>query len=167
MSVTTNGVVWFDQAFNELIGHEGGYVNNPDDPGGETKYGVSKRSYPDIDIKTLTLQRAKDIYYRDFWAATAADKMKTYDLAYAVFDAAVNSGVSASKKWLQMALKVEADGKLGVKSLAALSNLTAEQERVAAARMLGYRLDAMTYMRWSTFGKGWARRIAALLQYLD
>jgi lysozyme family protein len=57
----------FDQAFTRLLGHEGGYVNNPADPGGETNWGISKRSYPQVDIKALTQQQAKWIYQRDFW----------------------------------------------------------------------------------------------------
>ena len=53
--------VW-DSAFDLLMLNEGGYVNNPNDPGGETKYGVSKKAYPDIDIENLTLEQAKKIY---------------------------------------------------------------------------------------------------------
>ena len=57
----------FDVAFERLIGHEGGYVNNPSDPGGETKFGISRRAYPSEMIRTLTLQRAKELYLRDCW----------------------------------------------------------------------------------------------------
>ena len=158
---------WFEQAFDALIGHEGGYVNNPKDPGGETKYGIAARSYPHIDIKSLTLDDAKTIYYNDFWRPSGASSVKTYDLAYAVFDAAVNSGVVQSKKWLQRGLRVSPDGIIGVKTHKAMEALTEEGELVVAARMLGYRLSDMTDMRWSTFGKGWARRIGAILQNLD
>ena len=51
----------FDEAFDTLIGHEGGYSNDPRDPGGETRYGISKRAYPDVNIATLTLEQAKFI----------------------------------------------------------------------------------------------------------
>ena len=57
----------FEEAFTRLIGHDGGYVNHPSDPGGETKFGISKRAYPGEDIAGLTLQHAKNIYYRDYW----------------------------------------------------------------------------------------------------
>ena len=65
----------FDVAFEKLIGHEGGYVNDARDPGGETKYGISKRAYPDEDIAGLTLERAKQIYRRDCWARRIADNL--------------------------------------------------------------------------------------------
>ena len=61
----------FDRAFRFLIGEEGGYVNDPADPGGETKFGISKRAYPQLDIKSLTLDQAKAIYRRDYWASPA------------------------------------------------------------------------------------------------
>jgi lysozyme family protein len=57
----------FNGAFEILIGHEGGYVDHPDDPGGETKYGISKRSYPEVNIAALTLDKAKAIYREDYW----------------------------------------------------------------------------------------------------
>ena len=63
----------FDQAFETLIGHEGGYVNDPRDPGGETKYGITKRQYPGEDIPNMTLVRAKDIYQRDYWWKAGCD----------------------------------------------------------------------------------------------
>jgi lysozyme family protein len=63
----------FDEAFELLIGHEGGYVNNPNDPGGETKYGISRRQYPGEDIANMTLERAKTIAKRDFWGPAGCD----------------------------------------------------------------------------------------------
>ena len=63
----------FNQAFKTLIGHEGGYVDDPEDPGGETNFGISKRSYPQEDIPNMTLERATEIYQRDFWWAAGCD----------------------------------------------------------------------------------------------
>ncbi len=57
----------FNKAVRIILAHEGGYVNHPADPGGETNMGISKRSYPDLDIKNLTVAMAKEIYFRDFW----------------------------------------------------------------------------------------------------
>ena len=57
----------FDAAFDRLIWHEGGYANDPDDPGGETNWGISKRAYPNLVIKALTREQAREIYQRDFW----------------------------------------------------------------------------------------------------
>jgi lysozyme family protein len=65
----------FDSTFDRLIGNEGGYSNDPADPGGETNWGISKRSYPNVDIKKLTKDGAKAIYLMDFWSPLSADKM--------------------------------------------------------------------------------------------
>ena len=89
----------FDTAFLLVIGVEGGYVNNPEDPGGETKYGISKRAYPDLDIRNLTLAAAKAIYLRDYWTAHHCDQME-WGKALLVFDCAVNGG--PADRWYSM-----------------------------------------------------------------
>ena len=93
----------FDEAFDILIGHEGGHVDHPNDPGGETKYGISKRAYPDVNIAALTLDDAKAIYREDYWDRVRADELPA-ELRFPLFDAAVNSGVAQSIKWLQRAV---------------------------------------------------------------
>lgn len=146
----------FDDAFEILVGHEGGYVNDPNDPGGETKYGISKRSYPAENIGAMTLDRAKTIYKRDFWDKARCDELDPV-LAFQVFDAAVNSGVSASVKWLQQAAGAVADGAFGPNTMRAVQAIPAG---ALAARMTGWRLLAMTDMRgWRNYSKGWARRL--------
>jgi lysozyme family protein len=150
----------FDQAFEILIGHEGGYVNNRKDPGGETKFGVSKRAYPSVDIANLTLDQAKAIYRRDFWAPAGCDNLPE-GVRFHVFDMAVNSGLRPAIKMLQRAAKVNDDGVLGPASLAAIRALDAS---TLIARFNGARLKFMTDLpTWDTFGQGWARRIAANL----
>ncbi|MGI0106723.1 glycoside hydrolase family 108 protein [Salinimicrobium sp. WS361] len=121
---------YFKKAFIELIGIEGGYVNDPTDRGGETKYGISKRSYPHLDIKNLTLQQAEEIYYRDFWKANGLDNIIKYELALELFDTGVNMGVGVAPRFLQEALNLMnrnqrdfpdlvVDGKIGPVSIAA------------------------------------------------
>lgn len=110
----------FRAVFKDLIGVEGGYVNRPHDPGGETKYGITKRSYPLLDIKNLTLDHAYDIYWSDFWLALGCDKL-AIGLDRFVFDFGVNSGVPTVARKLQAACGTLADGKIGPKTLAALS----------------------------------------------
>lgn len=150
----------FDQAFEQLIGHEGGYVNDARDPGGETNWGVSKRSYPAVDIKALTLDGAKAIYRRDFWDKCRADELPPA-LRFDLFDGAVNSGVGQSVKWLQQAVGATPDGALGPLTLAALSELSELSAPAVAARYNGHRLLFMTNLKtWSAFSGGWARRIA-------
>lgn len=89
----------FDKAFEIVIGHEGGYVDNPRDPGGRTKYGISQRSYPKLDIKNLTLDQAKQIYFDNYWKASGADKYP-WPMSYFIFDVAVNSGVGRARQLL-------------------------------------------------------------------
>ena len=154
-------MTWFDQCFKQLIHSEGGYVNDPKDPGGETKFGVSKRSYPDVDIANLTLEQAQVIYRRDFWQRARCDELPPA-IAYLVFDCAVNSGIGQAVRFLQRAVGVADDGQIGPMTLAAVNRVDAES---LAARFLGQRLDFMTRLTtWDVFGKGWARRVAEQLK---
>lgn len=157
----TTPIVRFDAAFKKLINHEGGYVNHPRDPGGETKFGITKRSYPHLDIKTLTLDEARAIYRRDFWDALQCDALPAA-VRFQVFDAAVNSGRGNAARWLQAAVDVATDGYVGPITLqAALSYSPA----ALIARFNAERLAFMTRLTtWPTFGKGWARRIAENLR---
>ena len=151
----------FDEAFAKLIGFEGGYTAGIGDPGGETRYGISKRSYPAEDIRNLTLDRAKQIYFRDYWAAAGCELVPD-GAKFDLFDMAVNSGVKQAIKTLQKALDEVDDGVIGPNTLQSLQTIPAPR---LVARFNGYRLDLMTSLpTWAQFGKGWARRIAANLQ---
>lgn len=155
----------FDLAFDALLGHEGGYVDNPKDPGGATRWGITERVARSNGytgrMQDLPVSVAKQIARVEYWDAVKADKLPE-GLRYAVFDAAYNSGVSQATRWLQRALEVRDDGFVGTQTV--LAALQAPVDRTLA-RMLGMRLEFMaTLPTWSTFGKGWARRIAALLQ---
>jgi len=152
---------WFDQCFDTLISHEGGYVNDPRDPGGETKFGISKRAYPQVDIKNLTLGAAKEIYKRDYWDRAQCDKIPP-SVAYVLFDAAVNSGIGQAIRFLQRAVNVADDGVIGPMTIAAVTRLDAES---VCARYIGQRLDFMTKLTtWDVYGKGWSRRLADQLK---
>lgn len=97
---------YFEKAFVELIGLEGGYVNDPTDRGGETKYGISKRAYPNLNIRSLSLNDAKLIYFNDYWKTSGADQMLKYELALELFDTGVNMGPGMSRTFLQQALNL-------------------------------------------------------------
>lgn len=151
----------FDQSFEKLIGHEGGYVNNKSDPGGETKFGISKRSYPALDIASLTLADAKAIYKRDFWDRAQCDRLPQA-VAFDVFDAAVNSGIWQSIRFLQRAMGLADDGIVGPLTLATVGRWEPE---AVQARFNGQRLEFMTKLStWDVFSRGWCRRIATNLQ---
>lgn len=152
----------FEQAFDRLIGHEGGYVNNPADPGGETNWGISKRSYPHINIKELTRDGAKEIYRKDFWLRINGDKM--YDgVAYQLFDFAVNSGIETAVRYLQRAIGVADDGHWGPRSQAAADAMS---ESDIIMLLSAERLDFMTRLKnWPDASRGWSRRIVQNLRY--
>ena len=101
-----------DKAMKWVIMAEGGYVNNRHDPGGETKYGISKRAYPDTDIKNLTEQGAIAIYEKDYWHVRGIDLLP-YPLDCAVFDMGVNSGQPVAVKILQCLIDTTSDGVIG------------------------------------------------------
>ncbi len=152
----------FDIAFDRLMGSEGGYVNNPADPGGETQWGISRRSYPTVNIRELTRDGARAIYLRDFWQRVNADRLPD-GVAFQIFDFAVNSGIETAVRYLQRALGVADDGHWGPTSQAA-----ADQASESDLIMLlnAERLDYMTRLKnWPDASRGWSRRIAANLRY--
>lgn len=90
----------FERAFNFVLKWEGNYSNDKHDPGGETKFGISKRAHPNEDIRNLTVDRAKGIYKRDYWQKSACDKLP-WPLSWVHFDCAVNVGVRRANKILE------------------------------------------------------------------
>ena len=151
----------FESSFNALIGAEGGYVNDPADPGGETKFGISKRSYPDLDIANLTREAVKPIYLKDFWNRCGCDSLPS-PVNFNVFDTAVNSGVWTASKMLQSVLGVIADGNIGPATRAAIVDWPPNK---LAVMFCAARLEFMTNCSaWQNDGKGWARRVASNLR---
>ncbi len=147
----------FDIAFERLIGHEGGYVNDPRDPGGETKYGISKRAYPGEDIAGMTLERARELYRRDYWGPAGCDAVPDV-VKFDLFDMAVNSGVKTAIRTLQRTVGTEPDGVLGPVTLQAVQSMNPVR---FVARFNGHRLQFMSSLAtWPAFGRGWANRIA-------
>ena len=143
----------FEQAVAMVLRHEGGYSLDPRDPGGETRFGISKRAYPDVDILRLTEDDAKAIYRRDYW-----DKLRTDEipepLAICLFDAAVNMGRDKAVRLLQRACGVAQDGVMGGNTIAAANRLPDAVVRFSTERAIAY-----TGIRgFDTFGKGWLRR---------
>lgn len=152
----------FDQAFDRLISNEGGYVKHPDDPGGETKFGISKRSYPRVDIKNLTRDEAKQIYRTDFWLRGQMDQ---YDgaIAFQVFDAAVNHGIETALRLLQRAAGVADDGHIGPVTVATIkSKSVTDMLMLFIAQRIRFWTKLTT---WDRFGRGWANRAADDLVY--
>lgn len=146
----------FERAFGHVIGVEGGYVNDPADPGGETKFGISARAYPGRDIGNLTIETAREIYRRDYWDRCRCDGLPPM-LAVAVFDCAVNQGCRPAGRFLQRALGVTADGAIGPVTLRAAHSADAGAVLVdfMARRAVRYAATA----GFDRFGRGWYRRL--------
>lgn len=156
-------LIW-DRAFDLLMINEGGYVNNCHDSGGETKYGISKKAYPDLDICNLTLEQAKEIYKRDYWNRCKCDYLPD-SLSVAVFDFAVNSGVSRAVKYLQTSLGVKADGIIGNQTLGAANRLPIKR---VLEDYMNLRLDFLMSLKdWKYFGKGWGKRIDRVRNFCE
>ena len=153
-------LVKFDEIIEIVLHHEGGYVNDPDDPGGETNFGIAKRSHPDVDIKNLTKDGAKEIYYQDYWIKNRVTQMPE-DLKHIYFDMCINQGRGRAVKILQHAANakganLKVDGGLGPKTIGALKGV--ELDRVRAYR-IKYYADLVTRKPdLEKFYFGWFRR---------
>lgn len=155
----------FAAAFEKLLGHEGGYVNHKDDRGGATRYGVTEAVAREVgyrgNMRELPLDLAQRIYKEKYWDAVQAEQLPA-DVRYIVFDGAVNSGVVQSAKWLQRACGVKDDGVVGPQTIRAANALHSDGLK---RRILAQRLRFMaTLSNWPAFGRGWANRIADLLE---
>ena len=152
----------FPEAVFRTLQHEGGYVNDPDDPGGETNFGISKRAYPDVNIRNLTVKQAREIYRRDYWEAPGLDGIKDCELACKVFDLGVNCGTQTAVRLLQMAAnrlgqRLVVDGCIGIKTLTAVNSYPHRRALLAA-------LKYMAAQHYLNLGKpqylaGWLNRL--------
>jgi lysozyme family protein len=148
---------------------EGGYVNDPRDPGGETNYGISKRSHPNEDIKNLTRERAAEIYRTDYWNPVAGRVVDMAPrLAFLLFDSSVNQGKGAAAKMLQGVLHVAQDGIIGPKTLDALQDaIDAHDEAWVVEQFMVARVSRYTQTsNWSLYGKGWMVRCIRVMAVL-
>ena len=150
----------FDDIIKVVLKHEGGYVNDPVDPGGETNFGIAKRSHPDVDIKNLTEEGAKEIYYQDYWMKNRVPQLPD-ELKHIYFDMCINQGRGRAVKILQQAANakganLKVDGGLGPKTIGALNGV--ELQRVRAYR-IKYYVDLVTRKPdLEKFYFGWFRR---------
>lgn len=144
------------QAVEIIIEHEGGYVDDRLDPGGETKYGISKRAHPDLDIKNLTVEQAATVYCYRYWHPVHGDDLPD-SIALFTFDAAVQHGPSRARKMLQEALGVAVDGIIGPNTLGAVADANTHDLLVefGALRMRYYG----NLGQFDRYGLGWSRRM--------
>jgi lysozyme family protein len=152
----------FDEIIEGVLKHEGGYVNDPTDLGGETNYGITKRFYPDVDIKNLTKEGAKEIYKKDYWDKNKVDDLPD-DLKHIYFDMCVNQGRGTAVKVLQRAIngkggKIAVDGGFGPGTKGALAKYKPSVERVRCYRLKHYYDLVNKKPEQEKFLFGWYRR---------
>jgi lysozyme family protein len=157
----------FLSALKQVLVYEGGYVNNPNDPGGATNKGVTQAVYNQWrlslgeakqSVKFLTSQEVQRIYKNNYWDKVKGDQLADgVDLA--TFDLAVNSGVSRAIKMLQKAVGVTVDGIIGPATIAAANKNPVATTKALCDARLAFLQGLPT---WKFFGKGWANRVASV-----
>lgn len=148
----------FDKWFEWLMKWEGEvYENDPDDAGGETKYGIDKRSHPELDIRNLTREQAKDIYRREYWGRVKADELP-YPVGEVVADIAVNNGPVRAAKWLQEAIGAAPDGIIGPRTLVAANRLPAQSLALALIHRREIFYRSIARGNQAKFLRGWLNR---------
>lgn len=149
----------FDEAIGFVLENEGGYADNPDDPGGETRYGISKRAYPDIDIKNLTVAQAEQIYERDYWNPLWAS-IDTQDIATKLLDLVVNLGEAPGVKIVQRSAGTVPDGIFGQHTLEAINSTNPGKllREIRARQAVYYAETVIARPASASFLLGWMRR---------
>lgn len=152
----------FDKAIEVILKHEGGYVNDPVDPGGETNMGISKKAYPYLNIKELTKKDAKDIYFKDYWLKGKVSKVPE-ELRMIYFDMVVNMGRARAVKILQTAVsakgvRTEVDGGIGPKTISNTLKSGLEPDRLRSYRVKYYADLISRKPKLEKYWFGWYRR---------
>lgn len=152
----------FTKAITKTLAREGGstITDDPTDRGGLTKYGLSRRAYPTLDIRALTEQQAKDIYKRDYWDRVRGDAIPSQAVAEAIFDACVNMGVAGGSKLAQAVVGATQDGAIGTKTLASISAMPEDLflAKFALAKIRRYAEICRADSSQKTFLLGWVLR---------
>jgi lysozyme family protein len=151
----------FKNAIKKVLVNEGGYVNDPKDSGGETKFGITKRTYPNVDIKNLTIAEAEAIYKKDYWGKIKGNDIASDDVAYEILDAAVNMGVRTSSKLAQITIGAYPDGIIGQKTLKELNGADTELfvTKFKLSKVARYIYLAKKYSKNRKFLFGWISRV--------
>jgi lysozyme family protein len=158
----------YKQSLSLVLAHEGGFVNHPKDPGGPTNKGVTQRVYdayrklkglPVRSVKLIEPIETEEIYRKQYWRMVKGDDLPA-GLDYAVFDFAVNSGISRAVKYLQTLVGVWADGAIGLQTMSAILEAAKADEETLIIKYCANRMAFLKSLStFPTFGKGWTRRV--------
>ena len=159
-------LISFDEIIDITLKHEGGYVHDPKDLGGETNFGIAKRFYPDVDIKNLTKDEAKDIYRRDYWVRNKVEELPE-NLRHIFFDMCVNQGRGTAVKILQRACNAKGadlaiDGGMGTGTKNAIETYKPSTERVRCYRLKHYYDLVNAKPEQERFLFGWYKRAISI-----
>lgn len=150
----------FLKCIEVILLHEGGYVNHPADPGGETNYGICKRNYPDLDIRNLTREQAVAIYYRDYWLRLNLSGIKDSRAVLEIFDMGVNAGLRTAVKIAQKLVGAFSDGVIGEETTGKINEFPGNfVELYKANRKIYYINLARRKPALGVFLSGWLNRV--------
>lgn len=156
----------FDRVIAFILREEGGFVDDPRDPGGATKYGIAQRYHRDLDIRTLTEAAARDIYLREYWTPAHCEDLP-YPLALLMMNATVNPGLAYSARFLQGAIGATVDGRIGPQTMAAIARLDgADRGKIGetCARFAAeHAISIASNQNVAVYGRGWLRRLSRAL----
>jgi lysozyme family protein len=159
----------FQRSLSLVLRHEGGWSDHKKDPGGATMKGVTLATFrlhvdataTKDDLRNITNAQLATVYRKHYWDAIRGDDLPN-GVDYAVFDFAVNSGTSRAARYLQAAVNIRQDGKIGPQTLAAVKGMMAS---TLIHEICDKRMDFLRGLKtWPTFGKGWTRRVSEVRQ---
>ena len=159
----------WEKSLEVILHHEGGYVNHPKDPGGETNMGVTKRVYEDFggtkDMKDLTHEDVEPIYKKNYWDRVKGDDLPD-GLDLMIFDFAVNAGTGRAAKFIQRLVNTTVDGGIGPNTLGKIKEYVVtygiEETITSYALMRQNYYESLS--TFDTFGRGWTRRVSEVTE---
>ena len=159
----------WEKSLEVILHHEGGYVNHPKDPGGETNMGVTKRVYEDFggtkDMKDLTHEDVEPIYKKNYWDRVKGDDLPE-GLDLMIFDFAVNAGTGRAAKFIQRLVNTTVDGGIGPNTLGKIKEYVVtygiEETITSYALMRQNYYESLS--TFDTFGRGWTRRVSEVTE---
>lgn len=155
-----NNVDLFNRCIEVVIKNEGGYVNHPHDPGGETNMGIAKKFYPDLDIKNLTKNQAIEIYHRDYWNKMNLLGIYDENLVLHLFDMGVNAGIKTAIKMVQRIVEAQVDGIIGPETIFLINNYSEDLTDIYKQERKKYYFDIVRRRPdLQVFLAGWLNRI--------
>ena len=150
----------FEELVNIILRNEGGYVNHPNDPGGETNFGITKRNYPNLDIRNLTREQAKEIYRKYYWNKMNLGGITNKLLALHIFDMGVNAGTRTAIKMIQGIVLTDIDGDLGPITTGLINRSTADLVELYKSERRKYYCSLVRYRpSLGVFLDGWMKRV--------